>query len=68
MKMENIMDYRVFIYIIMLFITMFCLSGINYTGFFKTKHELEAKLFILITSLGISYIASQFIINFIELI
>lgn len=68
MKKVNIMDYRVFIYIIMLFITMFCLSGINYTGFFKTKHELEAKLFILIISLGISYIASRFIIDFIELI
>ena len=68
MKMVNIMDYKVFIYIIMLFITTFCLSGINYTGFFKIKHELEAKLFILIISLGISYIASRFIIDFIELI
>lgn len=67
MKMVNIMNYKVFIYIIMLFATVYSISGINFTGFFKVKHELEAKLFVMILSLGISYIATRFIIEFIEL-
>ena len=51
----------------MLFATVYSISGINFTCFFKVKHELEAKLFVMILSLGISYIATRFIIEFIEL-
>ena len=52
----------------MLFTTTFAVSGINFNGFFKTKHVLEAKIFVALIILGLSYVASQFIISFIELI
>lgn len=67
MKMEHTMDYKVFIYIIMLFVTIFCLSAINFNNFFKVKHELEAKIFIMILSFGLAYISSEFLIKLIEL-
>jgi uncharacterized membrane protein YwzB len=51
----------------MLFTTTFAVSGINFNGFFKTKHELEAKIFVALLILGISFAASEFIIGFIEM-
>lgn len=52
----------------MLFTTTFAVSGINFTGFFRIKHEIEAKVFVALIILGLSYVASQFIISFIEII
>ncbi len=60
------MNYRAIVYVIVLFATTFAVSGINFTGFFRTKHEIEAKVFVALIIMGISYAASQFIISFIE--
>ena len=62
------MKYQAIVYVIVLFATAFAVSGINFTGFFRIKHEIEAKVFVMLIILGISYAASQFIINFIETI
>ena len=59
--------YKMFIYAFMLLTTIFSLSGINYTNFFRKDHLLEARIFIVIVALGLSYLASEFIINFINL-
>ena len=64
--MVNIMNYSIYIYAIVLFCTVFALSGINYTNLFKTKHIVEAKILIMILALAISFCASEFIIKFIE--
>ena len=61
------MNYRLIIYTIMLFTTTFAVSGINFNGFFKTKHDIEAKIFVALLILGLSFAASEFIISFIEL-
>lgn len=61
------MSYKVFIYAFMLLTTIFSLSGINYTSFFKKNHAFEAKIFVILIALSISFLASEFIINFIEL-
>ncbi len=60
------MSYKIYIYAFMLLTTIFALSGINYTGFFKTNHKIEAKVLIVLIAMSISYLASQFIISFIE--
>ena len=67
MKMVNIMNYKVLIYVLMLFLSIFALSGINFTGFFKLKHELEAKIFVMISSFGLAYVSSEFLIKLVEL-
>jgi uncharacterized integral membrane protein (TIGR02327 family) len=51
----------------MLFATTFAVSGINYNDFFKKGHVIEARVFVMLMILGISYIASKFIIDFVEL-
>lgn len=61
------MSYKVIIFIIMLFATTFAVSGINYNDIFKKGHVIEARVFVMLMILGISYIASKFIIDFVEL-
>lgn len=60
------MDYRVFIYAISLFVTVFAFSGINYNNFFRTNHKLEARIFVMLLIISVSYLVSSFIIGFIE--
>jgi uncharacterized membrane protein YwzB len=50
----------------MLLTTIFALSGINYNGLFRTNHKIEARIFIILIAMAISYLSSQFIISFIE--
>lgn len=61
------MGYKAIVYALMLLVSSFSLSGINYTGFFKTNHIWEARFFIIIITLALSYLSGSFIINFIEL-
>ena len=67
MKMANIMDNKVYIYMIMLFLTSFALSGINYNNLFKANHKIEARIFVMLIALAISYLAARFIIDFLNL-
>ena len=66
MKMENIMDYRIYIYAFMLFTTTYAFSGINFNNFFRTNHKLEAKIFVMLLIISVSYLVSSFVISFIE--
>ena len=61
------MNYKIYIYALMLFVTSFAFSGINYTNVFKKGHIIEAKILVMLIVLGVSYMASRFIIDFIEL-
>ncbi len=60
------MNYKLLIYAFMLLATIFSLSGINFTGFFRTNHKIEARIFIILVAMAISYLASEFVISFIE--
>ncbi len=62
--MEN---YKVFIYIVVTMVTVFALSGINFNNFFKKDRIVEAKIFIVLITLSLSYLATNFIINFLEI-
>ena len=61
------MDYKLFIYAFMLLATIFALSGINFTGFFRQNHKIEAKVFIILVAMAISYLASEFVLCFIKI-
>ena len=61
------MDYKVFIYIIMLFASFFSLSGVNFNNFFKKNHVIEAKIFVILLAISMGYLASRFIIDFLNL-
>jgi len=61
------MNYKIYIYAIMLLVTAFSLSGVNFTGVFKKNHEIEAKIMVVLIAMSISFLASSYIINFLNL-
>ena len=67
MKMENIMNYKVYLYAIFLFVSIFALSGINFEKFMKRNKILEARLLIFILSFALSYMLTNFICDFLNL-
>ena len=66
MKMVNMEKYKVIIYIIITMACVFSISGINFNNFFKKDHIVEAKLFIILITLALSYLVTSFIISFLE--
>lgn len=60
------MNYKLFVYIISLFASIFALSGINYDGFIKTNKALEARVLVILLSLALSYLVTGFITDFIS--
>ena len=60
------MNYRIFIYIIVVFTTAFALSGVNINGLFKKGKVVEANVFIFLLILAISELVTSFIVNFLE--
>lgn len=60
------MNYKLYIYIITLFASIFALSGINYDGFIKTNKAIEARILVILLSLALSYLVTSFITDFLS--
>lgn len=60
------MNYKVFIYVITLFASIFALSGVNFDGFIKTNKALEARLLVILLSMATSYLVTNFITDFLS--
>jgi len=54
------------IYIFSVLLSVFVLSGINYTNFFKKESIWEARMFIIVVSLALGYLVASFLITFME--
>ncbi len=61
------MNYKVYLYAICLFASIFALSGINFEKFMKRNKILEARLLIMILSFALSYLLTNFIWDFLNL-
>lgn len=66
MKMVNIMNYKIIIYIISVLLSTYTLSGINFNNFFKRNKIIEARIFVLLLSFALGYLVTNFIVDFIE--
>lgn len=65
--MVNIMSYKVYVYAFMLLASTFAVSGINFNDLFKKNKVFESRILVMMIVLSLSYLASRFIIDFIEL-
>lgn len=61
------MNYRVYLYAIFLFISIFIFSGINFEKIMKTNKVLEAKLLVMCLSCCMSYLLTNFVLDFLNL-
>lgn len=60
------MSYKVFIYVITLFASIFAISGINFDGFIKTNKAIEARILVFFLSIALSYLVTNFITDFLS--
>lgn len=60
------MNYKTYIYVITLFMSIFALSGINFDGFIKKNKVIEARLLVILLSIATSYLVTNFITDFIS--
>ncbi len=61
------MNYKIFIYALFLFLSIFVLSGINFSKIMKQNKELEARLLVMCLSVSLSYLMTNFVFDFLNL-
>lgn len=61
------MDYRLILYIVFTFVAAFGLSGINYNAIIKKDKTIEARTLVVVLSLALGYLLTNFAIDFLNL-
>ena len=61
------MNYKMYLYAIFLFLSIFALSGINFNSIMKKNKAVEAKLLIMCLSIALSYLLTNFVVDFLNL-
>ena len=62
------MKIKIFLYAISLLCSTFAVSGINFNGFIKKNHVWEARFLSIILIFGLSYLLTNFFIDFLDLL
>ena len=60
------MNIKVCLYILTTLLSVYTLSGINFNKIWKKERILEARLFVIALSLIMSYLLTNFIIDFLS--
>ena len=60
------MNYKTYIYIITLFMSIYAFSGVNFDKFIKTNKAIEARILVILMSVATSYLVTNFITDFIS--
>lgn len=61
------MNYKMYLYAIFLFLSIFVLSGINFNSIMRKNKVIEAKLLIMCLSIALSYLLTNFVVDFLNL-
>ena len=65
MKMENIMNYKTYLYVVTTLLSAFALGGVNFDKFMKKNKTIEARIIVIIFSFICGYLLTNFITDFI---
>ena len=60
------MDYKIYIYVICIFISAYAISGINFNNVFRKNKVVEARLLVLLLSLALGYLVGSLVISFVS--
>ncbi len=60
------MNFKAYIYVIAVLLSVYTLSGVNFDNFIKKNKALEARLLVIILSLSLGYLITNFITDFLE--
>ncbi len=60
------MNYKIYLYAVMLFISIFALSGVNFEKLIKKGKVIEARVLFMLISISLSYLVTNFIWDFLN--
>ena len=60
------MNYKVYIYVISVFLSIFALSGINFEKLIKKNRIIETRILVLLLGFALGYLISNFVLDFIS--
>ncbi len=60
------MNAKVYIYILTTLLSAYTLTGINFNKLWKSKRTVEARIFVILLSLIMSYLLTNFITDFLS--
>ena len=60
------MDIKIYLYVLFTMFAIFIFNGVNFNGIMKKNKELEAKLLVLSLSFALSYLLTNFVIDFVS--
>ena len=66
MKESTEMNAKVYIYILTTLLSAYTLTGINFNKLWKSKRTVEARIFVILLSLIMSYLLTNFITDFLS--
>ena len=59
------MNYKAYIYVISVLLSAYALSSVNYDGFIKKNKAIEARVLVILLSIALGYLITNFITDFI---
>lgn len=59
------MRVEIYLYTFFTLLSIYIFNGVNFNQFMKKNKELEAKLLVLSLSFGLSYLLTNFVMDFI---
>ena len=61
------MNYKILLYAFFLLLSIFILSGININGIMKKGKEIEAHILVIVLSIALSYLLTNFVWDFLNI-
>lgn len=65
--MANKMNYKLLVYVFNIMLCIFSLSGINYEKFIKSNRVWETRILVVVLSLVLAYLLTNFIFDFLSI-
>lgn len=60
------MELKVYLYVFFTLLSVFILSGVNFDPIIKKNKVIEARLLVLSLSIALSYLLTNFVLDFIN--
>lgn len=67
MKMENIMNLKLYLYVFFVMLSAYTLTGVNFDQIMKKNKIWEARIIVIILSMIMGYLLTNFIYDFFSL-
>jgi len=61
------MNYKIYLYALFLFLSIYIFSGVNFSNIMKKDKVIEARLLVMTLSIALSYLLTNFVIDFLNL-